>query len=68
MKQANLTDIKLELWLRAREKGQIVWTTKNGKVIPIKDLKDTHLNNIAVMLLRKNEYCEEDAIGGDWKG
>lgn len=49
---ADLSDLMTELWLRNRKKGLIVWTTKDGKVIPIKDLDDKHLVNIVRMLRR----------------
>lgn len=56
---ADLSDLMTELWLRNRKKGLIVWTTKDGKVIPIKDLDDKHLVNIVRMLRRID--AKEDA-------
>ena len=56
---ADLSDLMTELWLRNRKKGLIVWTTKDGKVIPIKDLDDKHLVNIIRMLRRVD--AKEDA-------
>lgn len=52
---ANLKDLLNERWLRMRERGEIVWTTKDGEEIPIKDLSDTHLDNIINMIRRVNE-------------
>ena len=52
---ANLKDLLNERWLRMRERGEIVWTTKDGEEIPIKELSDTHLDNIINMIRRVNE-------------
>lgn len=57
--KATFKDIMAELWLRKRNSGCIVWTTKDGKKIPIKDLSDEHLVNIVNMLLRNKEAQEE---------
>lgn len=55
MRKANLTDIGLELWLRQRNSSSIVWTTKDGKEIPIKEMDSQHLANIFNMIRRQNE-------------
>ena len=58
MKQATIQDLKLELWLRQRNSGFIIWTTKDGKNIPIKDMNNNHLVNTINMLLRQREEAE----------
>lgn len=45
MINADLIDLKLEYWLRQRNEGRIIWTTKDSRNIPIKDMTDTYLVN-----------------------
>lgn len=45
MAQATLEDLYLEAWFRRRNSGLLVWTTRDGKQIPIKDMSDSHIAN-----------------------
>lgn len=59
MRRATIQDLKLELWLRQRNSGSIIWTTKDGKNIPIKDMDNNHLVNVLKMLLIQKEKQRE---------
>ena len=63
MYQATGYDLEMELWLRRRNEGQIVWSTKDGFEIPIKDMTDVHLDN-ALNKIRRNEKREEAYFEG----
>lgn len=68
--KASLFDLQLERWLRARNNGDLVWTTKEGNQVPIKSMSDTHLVNTINMLERKSieEIELEEAIASyDWE-
>lgn len=60
-KNATLTDLRMELWLRLRNSGHIVWTTKSGKQVSINEMSNSHLLNTINMLERA--YEEDDLIG-----
>lgn len=63
MKRATIQDLKLELWLRQRNSGSIIWTTKDGKNIPIKDMDNNHLvNALKMLLIQKEKQREYDDI------
>lgn len=53
--KATLKDLMFEAWLRNRETGAIVWETKAGKIIPIKDMTNEHLYNTIKMLKKAKE-------------
>lgn len=58
MRRATIQDLELELWLRQRNSGSIIWTTKDGKNISIKDMDNNHLVNTLKMLLKQEEETE----------
>ena len=58
MRKAIIQDLKLELWLRQRNSSSIIWTTKDGKNISIKDMDNNHLVNTLKMLLKQEEETE----------
>lgn len=55
--QADITDLKMELWLRRREEGKIVWKTKNGDNIPINKMGTTHIVNA---ISRSDQYDNDN--------
>lgn len=57
---ANLDDLINER--RSRDK-RLVWITKNGETIPIREMSDSHLNNTINMLERKQEEHYDDLCG-----
>lgn len=58
MVEATLDDLELELWLRQREKKEIVWVTKQGMQIPINDMTDDHIINAINCIIRQDEKLE----------
>lgn len=66
--KADIDDLVLERWLRARDRGEIVWITKSGDEIPINKMTDSHLENAINMIRKKNEFndaaAEYDAYFG----
>lgn len=61
MEEATLNDLYQELWFRLRNEGKIVWTTKDKRVIPIKDMTLEHIVNTIKMLEDREEI--EEHIG-----
>lgn len=57
---ADIDDLELELWLRQRDEGLIVWKTKSGETIQLKNMSDNHLKN-AINHSRKIEELNEIA-------
>ena len=57
---ATLEELELELFLRRREHSEIIWKTKNGDEIPIRNMSDTHLENTIKMIKRNDENNERD--------
>lgn len=62
---ADISDLKFERWLRRRNAGEIAWRTRDGKIIPIKDMTDEHLANTIAMIDRKEreEWEYYEALG-----
>ena len=46
MREATYNDICMELWIRERNDRLIQWKTKDGNLIPIRDMTTEHLRNI----------------------
>lgn len=55
---ASLSDLKMELWLRRRCAGDIVWVTESGRDIPIKSMCRNHLINAINMIEGNNEMSD----------
>ena len=55
---ADIEDIKQELWLRMRDSGELRWETKDGSIIPIKDLSISHLKNICKCYEEKEKFYD----------
>lgn len=59
--------LRMELFLRAREEGRIVWLAKDGRVIDIRDMSTNYVANALNMLRRKagtKRYAEVCTLGG----
>lgn len=64
----DIKDLLQEQWLRKRNQGKLVWTTKDGKQIPLKDMTDQHIQN-AINCLTRNEEMKDaayDFMDEDW--
>ena len=40
---ATIDDLRMELWFRRRNAGEIRWKTKEGLEIPINQMSDSHI-------------------------
>ena len=58
MREADLDDIRLEIWIRERNDREIIWETKDVAKVPIRDMSLTHLRNVEKMLERSNRLSE----------
>lgn len=67
MIKADYEALKMEQFLRLRERGELVWVTKSKKVIPIKNLSDEHLANI-INIFESEEMDLWEGLDGDWQG
>lgn len=56
--RADINDLKLERWLRRRDAGLIVWKTKGGHEIQLKNMSDSHLDNAINHLVSKHEEAD----------
>ena len=56
---ANIDELRLEEFLRSRNSGKLVWKTKEGKIIPLKELSDEHLTNILNVYSRNKNHTTD---------
>lgn len=66
--RCSLEDLELEAWLRARNGGSIVWVTKDGREIPIKDMSDEHLHNTINHIARQRAIMDISFDFEDFEG
>ena len=59
---AKLDDLYNELWLRMRNSGKIVWVTKSGDKVALKDMSNTHLIHTIKMLQKNTEEREAEEL------
>ena len=53
----SISDLELEVWLRRRNNGSLVWRTAKGERIPLKDMSDEHL--LRALARMEREYQQE---------
>jgi hypothetical protein len=58
MVEATLEHLELELWLRQRERKEIIWITKQGDQIPINDMTNNHIINAIKYITKQDEKLE----------
>lgn len=61
-KIARIDDLKMELWLRMRNSGNIIWVTQASNKLALKDMSDSHLINAIKMLQRNEEQREAEEL------
>ena len=57
--KATLKDLSLELWFRQRNADNILWETKNGDKLSIRQMSDEHLVN-AINMIERNKVKQEE--------
>lgn len=63
MRKTTIQDLKPELRCLSYNSGSIIWTTKDNKNIPIKDMDNNHLvNALKMLLIQKEKQREYDDI------
>lgn len=67
VKRATVKDLELELWLRTRNQGTLVWLTQKGKAIPVKEMTNNHLLN-AISYFKSEEEDTDEEETPDWYG
>lgn len=58
MRKTTIQDLKPELRCLSYNSGSIIWTTKDNKNIPIKDMNTNHLVNTFKMLAKQEAIAE----------
>lgn len=60
MIKADIEDLEKELWLRQRE--DMIWETKDGKQIPLKEMTTEHIIN-AIKYVYKHNTMRDIILG-----
>lgn len=64
-RQATYEDLLMERFLREREQGLIIWTTKDKTQIAINRMSDQHLQNAIKLIEHSIEHREIEGDIGD---